>query len=70
MDQDLKDALEALHDLRQFWVDNVTQTKLGAGHHNPMWMRVAELLHKHGMNGGPGRGLAYFKPDPAYRSNG
>lgn len=64
---DLREALEALHDFRQFWQDNVTQAFSGAGHHNPMWARIAELLSKHGMNSGPGGASAYFRPDPAYR---
>jgi len=67
--RDLQEALETLHDFREFWSDNVTQTKLGANHHNPMWRRVAEVLDKHGMNNGPGNAEAYFKFDPAYRNN-
>ena len=50
MDADLREALDALHDLREFWKDNVTQTHVGAGHHNPIWLRVAEVLSKHGLN--------------------
>ena len=60
---DLREALEALSDFRQFWQHNVTQTREGAGHHNPMWGRIAELLSRHDMNDGFG----YFQPDPAYR---
>ena len=41
MDADLKEALETLHDFRQFWQDQVTQTHGGGSHHNPMWLRVA-----------------------------
>lgn len=67
--RDLREALETLHDFREFWSDNVTQTKLGASHHNPMWGRVANLLDKHGMNNGPGNAEAYYKFDPAYRNN-
>ena len=68
MGGDLKNALEALHDLRQFWFDNVTQTKVGAGHHNPVWLRVAVVLDKNGMDGpGAPDGL---RPDPAYRCQG
>lgn len=67
MDPDLKEVLEALHDFRQFWLNNVTQQRAGSGHDNPMWVRVAEVLDKHSMNGGPGGfGHGYFKPDPAY----
>ena len=68
MDDDLKDALETLHDFRLFWLDNVTQTKVGAGHHNPTWLRVAGVLDKHGVNnlGGP----FYLRLDPACRCQG
>jgi hypothetical protein len=69
INRDLQEALETLYDFREFWSDNVTQTKLGAGHHNPMWGRVAEVLDKHGMNSGPGGARAYYKFDPAYRNN-
>ena len=69
MDPDLKEALEALHDFREFWLHNVTQQRIGSNHNNPMWVRVAEVLAKHGMNGGPGGfgSGGYFRPDPAYR---
>ena len=67
MDPDLKEALEALHDFREFWSDNVTQQRLGSNHHNPMWLRVATVLDKHGMNDRPPGGEAYRQPDPAYR---
>jgi hypothetical protein len=67
MDADLKEALEALHDFRQFWIDNVTQQHMGSNHHNPMWMRVATVLDKHGMNGGPDLMGAYYRANPAYR---
>ena len=67
IDPDLRNALEALHDLRKFYNDNVTQTHAGANHHNPMWQRVAELLSKHQMNAGQGTDQGYFQPDPAYR---
>ena len=63
MDPDLREALETLSDFRQFWFDNVRQSRCGAAHDNPMWARVAEVLEKRGMNGSPG----YFRPDPAYR---
>jgi hypothetical protein len=69
MDPDLREALEALHDLRQFWLDQVTQTHAGASHHNPMWLRVATVLNKHGMNDHTtDTGLRYFRDDPAYRA--
>lgn len=29
---------------REFWFQNVTQTKIGSGHHHPMWQTVAEAL--------------------------
>ncbi len=65
---ELKDALETLHDFREFWFDNVTQTKMMPdGNNNLMWRRVAKILEKYHMNGGPGDGEAYFKFDPAYR---
>jgi hypothetical protein len=61
--------LEALHDLRQFWFDQVTQTRLGAGHHNLMWLRVATVLNKHGMNDHTtDTGLRYFRDDCSPRS--
>lgn len=47
---DLWGALAALHDLREFWHMNVTQTYRRAGHQNPMWARVANILDRHGMN--------------------
>jgi hypothetical protein len=50
MDAELQEALEVLHDLREFWIDNVTQTQTGAGHTNGMWLRIATILDKHGMN--------------------
>jgi len=62
MTDDLRDALETLSDFRQFWLDNVTQTKCGASHLNPMWLRVATVLDKHGMNDVNG----YIRSDPAY----
>lgn len=70
MNDDLREALEALADLRQFWQDQVTQTRGGGSHHNPMWGRVAEVLDKHGMNQGPEdrNGEAYFRFDPQYRA--
>lgn len=52
MDGDLKEALETLYDFRQFVLDNVTQSRLGAGATNPMWTRLVALLDKHGMNDG------------------
>jgi hypothetical protein len=70
IDADLKEALETLHDFRAFWQDAVTQTRLGASHHNPMWARVAAVLDKHGMNSGPGQQERYFRPDPAYLCRG
>jgi hypothetical protein len=50
MNEELKEALEALRDFREFTLSNATQWRLGASHHNPMWQRVAEVLDKHGMN--------------------
>lgn len=68
MDADLKEVLETLHDFRQFWLDQVTQTRTGGSHHNPMWTRVAETLDKHGMNDHTlETGFRYYKDDPAYR---
>ena len=69
MDDALNEALEALHDFREFWQDNVTQTKTGASHHNPMWLRVATILDKHGMNKTPASGRhadRYRQFDEAY----
>jgi hypothetical protein len=68
MNPDLKEALEALHDLRQFWFDNVTQTRRGVPG-NPMWHRVADLLDRHGKNENiaPEGGITYFSYDPKYR---
>lgn len=69
MDADLKDALETLHDFRQFWLDQVTQTQVGAGHHNPMWLRVATVLDKHAMNDHTTTtGFRYYRDDTAYRT--
>lgn len=69
MNDDLKEALEALHDFREFWFDQVTQTRLGAGPGSPMWTRVADILDKHGMNdramSGP-HANRYCRFDPAY----
>ena len=67
MDPELKEALEALHDFRQFWFDQVSIHCGGGGHGNPMWLRVAEVLDKHGMNNGPGGRRRYYQDDPAYR---
>lgn len=49
---DLIEALQALYDLREFWIAMVTQTKREGSHLNPMWARVADVLTKHGMNDG------------------
>lgn len=68
MHPELKEALEALSDFRQFWADNVTQTVLGAGHHNWMWTRIAMILDKHGMNNKIGtlHKDRYYQFDPDY----
>jgi hypothetical protein len=58
MNDDLKEALETLHDFRKFVLDNSTQWKLGAGNTNPMWQTVATVLDKHGKNDENG----YFEP--------
>lgn len=50
MGAELKEAIEALRDFREFVISNATQWRLGASHHNPMWARVAEVLDKHGEN--------------------
>jgi hypothetical protein len=47
---DLKEALSALRDFREFAMSNAKVWRLGANHHNPMWARVAGVLEKHGMN--------------------
>ncbi len=47
---ELKEAVEVLRDFREFVISNATQWRLGAGHHNPMWGRVAEVLDRHGEN--------------------
>jgi hypothetical protein len=47
---ELKEALESLRDFREFTISNATQWRIGANHHNPMWVRVANLLDRHGMN--------------------
>jgi hypothetical protein len=69
MADDLAEALDALHDLREFWLDNVTQSQPGSGATNPMWVRIAEVLDKHGMNQDSLGGLhadRYRRFDPAY----
>lgn len=69
MDPALKEALEALHDFRQFVNDNARVWEPGSSHVNPMWVRVATVLDKHDMNCGPDILGAYYQPDPAYRPN-
>lgn len=67
LNPDQREALEALYDLRRFWTDNVTQQIGGSQHENPMWLRIATILSKHGMNEGPIGGQdGYFRPDAAY----
>ena len=64
---ELYEALAALHDLRQFVLHNATQWKAGANHHNPIWVRIAETLDKHGLNDPDGRdGHGYLHSDPRY----
>lgn len=64
---ELHEALAALHDLRQFVLQNATQWKMGAGHHNPMWLRVASTLGKHRMNHPDGcNGHGYLLGEPGY----
>lgn len=70
MNNDLKEALETLHDFREFIMDNMTQSRIGSGHMNPMWERVATVLDKHGMNDramfGGLHTSRYFAWDQAY----
>lgn len=64
MDADLREALEALSDFREFWSRMVIKTHEGANYHNPMWARIVAILDKHGMNDQPG----FFDHNPAYSS--
>lgn len=51
MDPALKEALETLHDLRQFCTINALSWRRGAtlGSSNPMWHRVDEILRRYGV---------------------
>jgi hypothetical protein len=63
----ITELAQTLHDFRQFVMDNAVRWKEGASHHNPMWLRVATVLDKHGANEGPAQSFAYYTFDPAYR---
>lgn len=39
-----QELLRVLRLFREFWMFYVTQTKLGASHHHPMWAEVAKAL--------------------------
>lgn len=60
--EQLRIAVEALRDFREFVLSNATQWRVGAGHHNPMWQRVAEVLDKHGEN--------HAVPENTFRAHG
>ena len=68
---DLREALEKLHDLRHFVNNNATQWRTGAKHPGqPMWLRIATVLAKHGMNTPDSNLLdahGYLRGDPTYR---
>lgn len=50
LQNDLKQAVQLLHDFRVFYQFYVTQEKLGANHHHPIWGDIARLLEKYGCN--------------------